>query len=98
MDNVMISVNGIAKRFRTGERGPAYKTFREAVTNVATAPLRRKQKNETPDYFWALKDITFDVKRVKLSALSARTGQVKHIIKDPVQDHRAKRGRGKNLR
>ena len=64
MSNSVISVEGLAKRYRLGRRVRP-RNFGEAFVNSLTSPFKRLTSHgeaET-DEFWALKDVNFEVQR-----------------------------------
>ncbi len=70
MNTISIRVENLSKRYRIGGPQARYKTIRESLTEAVRAPFRRLSSivrgqpsavsNET---IWALKDVTFEVKR-----------------------------------
>ncbi len=61
MSDVAIRVEGLSKQYRIGGPQAGYKTFREGLTDMAVAPLRRPTPPE--ETIWALKDVSFEVQR-----------------------------------
>ena len=70
MSDVVIHVEKLSKRYRIGHR-ERYLALRDTLAHSLTAPLRllasRSAKpitqNPTPNHIWALKDVTFEVKK-----------------------------------
>ena len=71
MRNPSISVKGLGKRYRLGQREP-YKTLRDAVTNAVVAPFRHARGSSaaandshavrpTREYIWALRNVSFEI-------------------------------------
>jgi lipopolysaccharide transport system ATP-binding protein len=66
--DIAIRVENLSKQYRIGARQAAYRTLREALTDAAVAPFRRKRnsnfefRNPNSEYIWALKDVSFEVK------------------------------------
>lgn len=76
MNNTAIRVEGLSKRYRIGGRQARYKTLRDSLIGVASAPFRAirsaaRRANGQPsaqangnNLIWALKDISLDRKSV----------------------------------
>lgn len=71
----MIEVHQLGKCYRIGKREGAYRTFREAIVDYVTTPLKNfqqlrrltnfddvKEAQQSDDVIWALKDVSFDIK------------------------------------
>ena len=78
-----IRVEHLGKRYRIGRR-ESYKTFRDAITNIATATLHRlMQKSNSSNgdnYFWALKDVSFEVEPGEVVGIIGRNGTGKSTL------------------
>jgi len=83
MDKIAIRVEHLGKRYRIGQREP-YKTFRDSITNVIAVPLRRlmqrSNSNNGDEYFWALKDASFEVEQGKVVGIIGRNGTGKSTL------------------
>jgi lipopolysaccharide transport system ATP-binding protein len=86
MSEIVIKVQGLGKRYRIGEV-VGYKTMRDAMANVVKFAFRRPHP-EVPrplpenhsGYFWALKDVMFDVRQGEVVGLIGRNGAGKSTM------------------
>ena len=94
-----VRLHGVGKQYFIGGRHAPYKTLRESLSSLATAPWRALRKvsgkRSNVESFWALKDVSFEVERGRgrRHHRPQRRGQ-EHAAEDPVADHRADRGAG----
>jgi len=77
MGDISIQVEGLAKKYRLGERQP-YKSLRESLANAVLRPFGR-QPSET-DTFWALKDVSFAVHHGDVLGVIGRNGAGKSTL------------------
>ena len=86
MSQHSIRLVNLGKQYRLGKR-ESYQTLRETIVDSLSRPVRalknvvsRRHSNEGVDTFWALKDVSFDVKVGEVLGVIGRNGAGKSTL------------------
>ena len=105
----IITVDRIGKAYYLGRQVDRHQTFRDTLASAIKAPVRQWRQRGAPratsqDAFWALKDVSFDVRRGEVIGLIGRNGAGKSTllkvlsrITEPTSGRAVMRGRVASL-
>ncbi|RPH52469.1 MAG: ATP-binding cassette domain-containing protein [Desulfobacteraceae bacterium] len=89
MNNTAIHVENLGKLYKIGSTKESNKTFREAITDAVKVPWRSMKNvifkqpvtnDKNNNYIWALKDVSFEVKRGEVVGVIGRNGAGKSTL------------------
>ncbi len=89
MSDLAIRVEGLSKEYLIGRKQETYKTLRDSLSEALLSPFRRASKllrgqatgaAELDEVIWALKDISFELKRGEVIGIIGRNGAGKSTL------------------
>src|SRR5262245_48568099 len=80
MHDRAVRVEHLGKRYRIGERAAGYRTLREAVAGALRLPRRLSAATAAPRDLWALRDVSFELRRGEVLGLIGPNGAGKSTL------------------
>jgi lipopolysaccharide transport system ATP-binding protein len=81
MSDIAIRVENLGKRYRIGGAQTSYKTLRESLISAVSAPVRwLKGQRHEKNTFWALQDVSFEIKQGEAVGIIGRNGAGKTTL------------------
>jgi len=80
--DIAVSVEGLGKRYRIAHQRDPYGRLTESLSGAIRAPIDRLRgrRRETAEWFWALRDVSFEVRQGDVVGVIGRNGAGKTTL------------------